>query len=117
MNPDDDEDIPAPVCETIEHEHESRPPTITIDVPDKDDEKGNGTISLEMENVYTQCGQALFISTKPKTVRETSLPLLADPADELLDSDEQTAIEISSTPLAPDEQTLDTIANTCLRID
>ena len=93
-NPDDNEDVPAPVLEPANHTMCTQDPTVVCKAKADDDEKG-GEMEVEIENSYHREGMTMFIQSRPKSNQEESVPLLAGLSLSEQQTDEQTVIEIS----------------------
>ena len=75
-NPEEDDTVPTPVCNTCVHSQIDEIPTYEMHV-DNDDEK---SVCVKMKNTYVRNGLGMYIKTEP-VVNTNSLTLEPSPTD------------------------------------
>jgi hypothetical protein len=96
-NPQDEEDIPDPVCQPMEHKRIEEPEQYTTTYVDHGEEK-QCEEKIKIHNEYFRNGQAVYIRSKPSKATSVSSPLPSRPVDSDEEKVLQTDFEMPSVP-------------------
>ena len=113
-NPNDDEDIPDPVCTPMVHSKIEEPKQYTTSFNTNPQEEKSNEEEVKIDNEYFRNGHALYIRSIPVNTDSSVSSLLPRRLSCVdVDLDEKTNSETSSVPLEQSEQKQDTTSNKC----